>query len=152
MKYTWIYENTPIGKIAISEENNMITNLYFENDQIEGTYKETNLIKEAKEQLEEYFEGKRKAFNLPMSLKGTEFQKSVWRALETIEYGKTISYKELAIKVDNDKACRAVGTANSKNPLPVFIPCHRVVNADGKLGGYSGGVHIKKYLLEIEKN
>lgn len=152
MKYTWIYENTPIGKIAISEENNMITNLYFENDQIEGTYKETNLIKEAKAQLEEYFEGKRKAFNLPMSLKGTEFQKSVWRALETIEYGKTISYKELAIKVDNDKACRAVGTANSKNPLPVFIPCHRVVNADGKLGGYSGGVHIKKYLLEIEKN
>lgn len=152
MKYTWIYENTPIGKIAISEENNMITNLYFENDQIEGTYKETNLIKEAKEQLEEYFEGKRKEFNLPMSLKGTEFQKSVWRALETIEYGKTISYKELAIKIDNDKACRAVGTANSKNPLPVFIPCHRVVNADGKLGGYSGGVHIKKYLLEIEKN
>ena len=156
MRYIWIYENTKIGKIALAEEDNKITNLYFITDNIEGTYKETDLIKEAKKQLDEYFEGKRRKFNLPIILKVTEFQKAFWRALETIEYGHTISYKELATRVGNEKASRAVGTANAKNPVPIFIPCHRVVRANGNiggyLGGYLGGIDIKEYLLNIEKS
>jgi methylated-DNA-[protein]-cysteine S-methyltransferase len=156
MRYIWIYENTKIGKIALAEEDNKITNLYFLTDNIEGDYKETDLIKKAKKQLDEYFEGKRRKFDLPIKLKGTEFQKAVWSALETIEYGHTISYKELATRVGNEKASRAVGTANAKNPVPIFIPCHRVVRANGNiggyLGGYIGGIDIKECLLNIEKN
>ena len=101
--------------------------------------------------MREYFEGEREIFTIPLAPKGTPFQQRVWAALREIPYGATRSYKELAIAVGNEKACRAVGMANNRNPLPIFIPCHRVVGSDGKLVGYAGGLDVKKHLLELEK-
>ncbi|OGU76952.1 MAG: hypothetical protein A2V93_01045 [Ignavibacteria bacterium RBG_16_34_14] len=103
-------------------------------------------------QLEEYFNGDRKKFNVPLDIKGTEFQKKVWNELSKIPYGKTFSYKKIAEKVGNKKALRAVGKANSQNPVCIVIPCHRVINKNGKLGGYSAGLLVKERLLELEGN
>lgn len=103
-------------------------------------------------QLDEYFRGRRKQFELPLAPQGTSFQKRVWRELIGISYGETISYKDLAKKIQNESASRAVGSANGKNPLCIVVPCHRVVASDGSLGGYSGGLDIKKRLLEIEES
>ena len=105
-----------------------------------------NIYKE----LKEYFAGERKDFEIPLDLKGTEFQKRVWCELLNIPYGTTISYKELAIRVGGENKTRAVGQANSLNPVPIIIPCHRVINSGGKLGGYSCGLVIKEKLLELE--
>jgi methylated-DNA-[protein]-cysteine S-methyltransferase len=103
-------------------------------------------------QLEEYFNGKRKKFNVPLDIKGTDFQKKVWNELSKIPYGKTVSYKKIAEKVGNKKALRAVGKVNSQNPVCIVIPCHRVINKNGKLGGYSAGLLVKERLLELEGN
>lgn len=101
-------------------------------------------------QLKEYFNLQRKKFYVPLDLKGTEFQKKVWCELQKIPFGKTVSYMEIAKKIGKVKAVRAVGRANSANPAPVIIPCHRVIENSGKLGGYSGGTGIKEKLLELE--
>lgn len=101
-------------------------------------------------QLKEYFDGNRSKFDLPLDLIGTAFQKNVWRALQDIPYGKTASYKDIAVRVGNSKATRAVGMANNKNKIPIIIPCHRVIGTDGKLVGYGGGLHIKERLLLLE--
>ena len=152
MKKIFLYE-TDIGKIGIVESENSITNLYLETDLLpqDVEIKETNLLKEAGKQLTEYLSGKTKAFNLPLSPVGTKFMNSVWKSLCNIPYGETISYKTLAKSIGNEKATRAVGNANNKNPIPIFIPCHRVIGANGKLIGYRGGLEVKKYLLELEK-
>ena len=107
--------------------------------------------------MEEYFDGKRKEFNIKLDIRGTEFQKQCWKTLTKVPYGETISYSDEAKMIGNDKAVRAVGSANGKNCIPIIIPCHRIISKDGKLGGYSGGeggnkgIEIKKYLLELEK-
>lgn len=149
-----LYCKTPIGKLTIVEEKNSIIELCFTVEGITGTkeVKEiaTPLLEEARKQLEEYFKGDRKIFNLPLRLKGTEFQKKVWEALLDIPYGETASYKDIAKSIGNEKASRAVGNANNKNPLPIFIPCHRIIGANGKLVGYGGGLDIKIKLLELE--
>ncbi|EPR12147.1 methylated-DNA--[protein]-cysteine S-methyltransferase [Ruminiclostridium papyrosolvens] len=156
---------TQIGTIGIAEEDNRITNVFFETDynkeavfngdkflQQSGFYlNETALLREAGNQLDEYLKGKRIAFDLPLAPKGTDFMKTVWNCLNTIPYGDTKSYKQIAEAAGNPKACRAVGMANNKNPIPIFIPCHRVVGANGSLTGYRGGLEIKQKLLEIEK-
>lgn len=111
---------------------------------------ETSLLLEAKRQLEEYFAGLRAAFSLPLAPEGTEFQKLVWRELENIPYGETRTYGQIAEKIGNPKACRAVGGANHNNPIAIMIPCHRVIGADGSLAGYAGGVDIKETLLRLE--
>jgi methylated-DNA-[protein]-cysteine S-methyltransferase len=103
------------------------------------------------DQLVEYFAGKRKEFELPVSFIGTDFEIKVWRQLLKIPYGKTMSYQDVAKKIKNPKAVRAVGGASGRNMLPIIIPCHRVINASGKLGGYAGGLEIKQYLLNLEK-
>ncbi|MFA7083620.1 MAG: methylated-DNA--[protein]-cysteine S-methyltransferase [Arcobacteraceae bacterium] len=103
------------------------------------------------QELDEYFQGKRTCFTLPLQLLGTTFQIKCWKALLTIEYGKTISYKEEAQKIDNPKAYRAVANANSQNMIEIIVPCHRVIQADGKLGGYSSGIDKKIFLLDLEK-
>ena len=110
------------------------------------------ILRNAKNQIDEYFEGKRASFDLPLEAEGTEFQKKVWRRLGQIPYGQTKSYKDIAIELQAPKACRAVGSANGKNPLMIVIPCHRVIASDGTLGGYSGGLELKIKLLELEKN
>ena len=103
-----------------------------------------------KKQLDDYFLGDLKIFDLGLSLKGTDFQKKVWHALTQIPYGKTISYGELAQRIGNPKACRAVGLANGKNPIPIIVPCHRVIGKNGKLTGFGGGLPVKQHLLELE--
>lgn len=102
-------------------------------------------------ELQEYFAGKREDFTVPCDMKGTEFQKRVWNALKEIPYGKTCSYKEIAEKAGSPRAYRAVGMANHCNPIPIIVPCHRVVGADGKLTGYAGGLERKKTLLGLER-
>ncbi|MGZ3693231.1 MAG: methylated-DNA--[protein]-cysteine S-methyltransferase [Bdellovibrionota bacterium] len=118
---------------------------------LSGAGNELKILRDTVSQLEQYFKGKRQDFDLPLELEGSEFQKKVWNQLKKIPYGKTYSYRELAQKVKNEKACRAVGSANGKNPIGIIIPCHRVIAADGSLGGYSGGLPNKVKLLELEK-
>lgn len=108
------------------------------------------LISMAVTQLKEYFSGARKSFDLPLDLKGTEFQMKVWKELQRVPYGKTLTYKDIAAKVKSPKAVRAVGTANGKNPLCVIIPCHRIIGSNGKLSGYAWGIDLKEKLLKLE--
>lgn len=109
------------------------------------------ILIEAQTQLEQYLDGQRKSFDLPLDVQGTSFQKQVWNELSKIPYGKTCSYSDIARKIKNDKAVRAVGTANGRNPLSLIVPCHRVIAADGTLGGYAGGLSIKEKLLRLEQ-
>ncbi|WP_019230401.1 methylated-DNA--[protein]-cysteine S-methyltransferase [Sedimentibacter sp. B4] len=150
MKNVFVFQ-TKIGLVAIEDNGTEITdvNVISENQSIEVN--ETNLLKNAALQLNEYFEGKRNSFDLPLNPKGTEFQKKVWAALCDIPYGETRSYKQIAEYIGNPKACRAVGMANNKNPIMIFIPCHRVVGSDGSLTGYAGGLDMKEKLLSLEK-
>jgi methylated-DNA-[protein]-cysteine S-methyltransferase len=108
------------------------------------------LLHEARRQLDEYFAGRRRGFDLPLAPQGTGFQREVWRALATIPYGETVSYAQLAARVGRPKAMRAVGAANGRNPLPIVLPCHRVIGADGSLTGFGGGLDAKRFLLELE--
>lgn len=152
MKEIYIIESD-LGKIKIEVENNKLTFLELGVD--EETSKITNeseLIKLIKEELNEYFSGKRKVFSIPFELKGTEFQKKVWNELLKIPYGNTKSYKEIAESIGSAKYSRAVGNANNKNPVALIVPCHRVIGSNGKLVGYRGGLNIKEKLLEIEKS
>ena len=146
------YYDTDIGKISIAENDGFITHVLFGNEKLNDiTVEETPLIKEAHKQIEEYLKGQRSLFDLPLAPSGTEFQKRVWNALKNIPYGKTASYKDIAIEAGNEKASRAVGMANNKNPISIIIPCHRVIGQNGKLVGYGGGIEIKEYLLRLEK-
>ena len=147
------YYETDIGKIGILEKDGDITNVFFETDSYpkEYTIKETDILHKANKQLNEYLSGCRKEFSLPLAPFGTEFMKSVWNSLCEVSYGETKSYKEIAETIGNPKACRAVGNANNKNPIPIFVPCHRVIGASGKLVGYRGGLKVKEYLLNLEK-
>ena len=148
---TYFY-NTSIGKIGITEENHQITKLYFENDKVPSDLyiNETPVLKEAARQLFSYLAGELKAFSLPLAPTGTEFMKKTWTGLRKIPYGKTATYGEIADKAGSPKASRAVGMANNRNPIPIFIPCHRVIGANGKLTGYRGGLVLKKVLLDLE--
>jgi len=145
---------TLIGKITIGEIDGYITNIYFENDKLPNNIevKETDLIKETIRQIQLYLSGNLRNIDVPIAINGTKFQKFVWNELSKIEYGQTCTYKEVAVKIGNPKACRAVGNANNKNKLPIIIPCHRVVGTSGKLVGFAGGLDIKQKLLDIEKN
>ena len=144
------FYDTPVGKLIIGEENGAITRVTW--TQLPKSYlqEETELILECRNQLEEYFAGKRKTFDLPLAPKGTEFQQKVWSALQDIPYGQTVSYGDIAHAVGRPKACRAVGQANHVNPISIIVPCHRVMGADGSLTGYAGGVDKKMALLTLE--
>lgn len=146
------YMNTKIGRINLIEENNKIIEIKI-NKNLENcmTKKDTPLLKETAKQLEEYLEGRRKTFDVPLNPKGTNFMKKVWTALQDIPYGEVRTYQQIAEKIDNPKAARAVGMANHKNPIPIIIPCHRVIGSNGKLVGYALGVDMKEFLLEWEK-
>ena len=113
---------------------------------------ENDLLRQLEQQLKEYFAKERKDFTLPIDFVGTPFQEKVWKVLQTIPYGKTISYKEQAITVGNPKGVRAVANANGKNRLSVIVPCHRVIANDGSLAGYTGGITRKRFLLDLECN
>jgi len=150
MKYIFFYK-TPIGKLGVVETSGAITHILFENSEmLDCEKKETPLIKQAGQELAEYFAGTRKKFDIEIKMEGTEFQKKVWRALMKIPYGKTVSYKDIAEKINNPKGMRAVGMANNRNHIPIIIPCHRVIGANGTLIGYAGGLSIKQSLLDLE--
>lgn len=151
-KYVKIYE-TKIGNLAICSDDSCITNVFFDVKKVPEDFKEneTKVIKQALREIEEYLNGERKEFTVALRLDGTEFQKKVWLALKDIPYGKTCSYKYVAQKIGCPNGCRAVGLSNSKNPILILIPCHRVINSNGSLGGFSGGLLIKEKLLDIEK-
>jgi methylated-DNA-[protein]-cysteine S-methyltransferase len=153
------FYDSPIGKLGIvenGESGESITRIYFQSEKIPmdqiavENIKETPLLKEAGRQLQLYFDGKLKEFDLPLAPEGTDFMKKVWTELSRIPYGKTASYKEVAERIGNPKAMRAVGLANNRNPIPIIIPCHRVIGADGKMVGYGGGIDIKIQLLSLE--
>ncbi len=149
------YSIPAIGRLGIAEENGKLTAVFREQEKVEipesFRIQETELLKKTDLQLREYFSGKRKEFSLPFVLKGTEFQKRVWRALLTISFGKTASYQEIAEAVGSPRAFRAVGQANHYNPISIIVPCHRVIGKSGKLVGYGGGLEMKEYLLQLEK-
>lgn len=143
------YYDTYAGRIGIAEEDGAITHLTF--SERDWTVEETDLIKETKRQLDEYFAGKRKEFDIPTRLEGTEFQKRVWEELRKIPYGKTVTYKDIAEAVGCPKGFRAVGLANNRNPISIIYPCHRVIGSNGSLTGYGGGLDVKEKLLELER-
>ena len=147
------YCQTPIGRLGIIADENAISRILWEGEatpalQEEG---ETALHREVTLQLQAYFSKKLKDFNLPLKPLGTAFQQSVWLALLDIPYGSTVSYQQIAESIGNPKACRAVGLANSRNPLPIVIPCHRVIGKNGSLTGFGGGISIKQKLLALEQ-
>lgn len=146
------FYNTPIGEIGIAEENGAITNVFFGNTVKPGPYEltQTPLLEDASAQLMEYFAGSRKEFILRLAPRGTAFEQTVWNALINIPYGQTRSYSDIARELNRPNACRAVGRANARNPISLFIPCHRVVGADHSLTGYAGGIAAKEYLLRLE--
>lgn len=150
MFYFYKYQFENISLYLVATETHLI-NIQFTQPQ-KALLQTTELLSMATIQLDEYFQGKRTTFSLPFKLTGTPFQLTVWKELQNIPYGKTTSYKEIAQKINKPKAYRAVGMANNKNPLPIIIPCHRVIGSNGKLIGYAGGLNLKNYLLELEKS
>lgn len=150
MFYFYKYQFENISLYLIATETHLI-NIQFTQPQ-KALLQTTELLSMATIQLDEYFQGKRTTFSLPFKLTGTPFQLAVWKELQNIPYGKTTSYKEIAQKINKPKAYRAVGMANNKNPLPIIIPCHRVIGSNGKLIGYAGGLKLKNYLLELEQS
>lgn len=140
--------NTPLGAIYLGAQNERLKFLSFDKHKCTES---CDVLDAAHAQLLEYFKGERKTFKLPLDLSGTQFQQLAWKALIEIPYGKTVSYKAQAAMLGDIKKARAIGLANGKNPLPIIVPCHRVVRTDGKLGGYSCGIEKKIFLLELEK-
>ena len=149
----------PLCRLGIAEEDGAICRVFFAplacgNGNKDGAgfeIGETPLIKKAAAQITEYFDGKRKHFNLPLAPAGTDFQIAVWKALQNIPYGETSSYGEIAAMIGNPKASRAVGMANNRNPIVIIIPCHRVIGSNGSLTGFGGGLELKRQLLELEQ-
>ncbi len=138
--------------ITVCEEDNKIARIYLEEKpDPDGKRLKTYLIGKCLNQLEEYFDGKRKTFSIPVKLEGTPFQIKVWEALQEIPYGETRTYGEIARATGSPKAARAVGMANNKNPVCIIVPCHRVIGADGSLVGYAWGLEMKERLLELER-
>ena len=154
MRYA--YMDSPVGRLLLAADDEALRLIEFPSprhpmsrvdDWIEG---ENGILRGTRAQLDEYFEGRRSRFELPLGPRGTEFQRAVWHTLARIPYGTTISYAQLATRVGKARAMRAVGAANGRNPLPIVLPCHRVVGSDGSLTGFGGGLPTKQFLLELE--
>lgn len=151
----YCYLDTPIGELLLAGEEGALSMIGFpkgamrRDPESDWIYNEKPL-KDVSHQLLEYFEGKRKSFDLPLQLNGTEFQVSVLKALQNIPYGETVSYGEIAKRIGRPKAMRAVGAANGRNPIPIVVPCHRVIGSSGDLTGFGGGLDTKEALLRLE--
>ncbi|KAF1687682.1 cysteine methyltransferase [Pseudoxanthomonas broegbernensis] len=155
MKIHYRYIDSPVGMLTLATADAGLHAIEFPQDSYflprdgwqEGDHP---LLRRAQAQLDEYFAGHRRAFDLPLAPQGTPFQRQVWFALADIPYGRTVSYAQLAATLDRPTATRAVGAANGRNPLPIVLPCHRVIGANGALTGFSGGLPTKRFLLELE--
>lgn len=148
--------DSPIGRLFIAAEDAGLRAVEFPENRHpvkrDADWQAGNhpLLGEAKRQLDEYFAGKRRDFDLPLAPRGTDFQRDVWQALRAIPFGQTWSYAQLAAKIGKTSAMRAVGAANGRNPIPIIVPCHRVIGADGSLTGFGGGLPTKEFLLRLE--
>lgn len=145
--------STDIGVIGIAEQDSKLTNIFFETDPspVDATERETQPIREAHRQIALYLAGDLREFSLPLAPQGTQFLRAVWDQLRAVAYGQTATYSQIAERAGNPRAVRAVGLACARNPLPLVIPCHRILGSSGKLTGYRGGLALKQRLLEMEK-
>lgn len=145
------YISSPIGNVCIRASERGITDIFFTDEEAIDQLSKNQFIKKCKLQLNEYFEGKRKVFDVTLDMYGTSFQKLVWYELLTIQFGNTISYLSMASKLGNKNKIRAVAKANAQNKINILVPCHRVIGSNGELIGYSGGIWRKKWLLDHEE-
>ncbi len=146
-----LFYDSPVGRLALMGEGDALIALSLPNQPVPlMVERETAVLKEAKRQLDAYFNGTLREFDIPLKLTGTPFRLKVWQALRQIPYGQVISYGELARRIGQPVATRAVGGANHHNPISIIIPCHRVIAADGTIGGYGGGLALKRTLLQLE--
>ena len=143
--------NSPIGELYITADDEALLSVSFSAETIKNNL-QNKIIKDTIKQLDEYFLGRRKNFDLPICPKGSDFQKLVWSELLKIPYGELKTYKDIAISIGNPNASRAVGNANNKNPIAIIIPCHRVIGSNGNLTGYAGGLDKKQKLIKFEKS
>lgn len=158
MKYRFTTLSSPVGKLYLVGKAERLHGLFFNPEKMRQHFANDDLIrgdspvlKKAAQQLKEYFKGQRARFSVPYAFAGTQFQKKIWKELSRIPYGKTVSYRGLASRAGQRKAARAVGNANGQNPICIIVPCHRVIAADGSIGGFTGGIAKKKKLLALEK-
>ena len=145
------YQHPKLGWLKIEGTQDAITGINFLDEAPTQPENSSAVVDEAVKQLEEYFNGQRKSFELPLAFTGTDFQKSVWEILQTVPFGATSTYGQIAHQLNNPKSVRAVGQANGKNPISIVVPCHRIVGSNGKLTGYGGGLWRKKWLLAHEQ-
>jgi methylated-DNA-[protein]-cysteine S-methyltransferase len=154
MTTTETYLESPVGTLHLAAGEAGLTHLLFARESSRALPRSgapgSPLLREALAQLEAYFAGERREFDLPLAPEGTPFQLATWQALREIPYGTTLSYGELARRIGKPRAVRAVGAANSRNPISIIVPCHRVIGSDGTLTGYGGGLEVKRRLLELE--
>lgn len=143
------YFQSPIGTIELAANDKALVSLVFKD--CSTPTQPHSILENAKHQLAEYFSGTRKRFELPLATPGTQFQQQVWQQLANIPFGETRTYRDIAVSLKNPKAVRAVGSANGKNPISIFVPCHRVIGSNGTLTGYAWGVERKAWLLEHEQ-
>jgi len=139
----------PFGEVLVAKEDGVVVEIRFRRFDIDGM-RDDDAVADVAAQLDEYFRGERRTFDLPLAPRGTEFQLAVWRALQRIPYGATRSYSDIAREIGRPAAVRAVGAANGANPIPIVIPCHRVVGSNGSLTGFGGGIETKRWLLALE--
>lgn len=152
MKDYYLFLNSPLGYIKLTSDEVSLRSIEFIDmaEELNASHQPA-ILKKAEVQLLEYFEGKRFSFELDLNPEGTTFQKQVWQLVKNVAFGKTKSYNDIAKEISSTSFCRSVGMANGKNPLPIVIPCHRIIGANGKLVGYSGGLERKKWLLLHEQ-
>ena len=145
------YFESPIGKLRLVSDGFALLSIEFEGMHgTDGREQGDDVLKQTTQQLAEYFSGRRRDFRLPLAAAGTAFQQQVWSALRQIPFGELRSYRDIATAIGNNKAVRAVGAANGRNPIPIVVPCHRVIGSNGSLTGFSGGLAAKRVLLELE--
>ena len=158
MQLVYMYMESPVGALKLVAHDQALVAVMWDNEdhkrvrlaELIENIQHPMLLK-VKQQLEQYFAGQRQQFNLPLDFQGTDFQQQVWRALLTIPYGETRSYKDIALQIGNEKAVRAVGVANGRNPISIIAPCHRVIGSGGALVGFAGGLDKKQIVLSLEQ-
>ena len=159
MQLVYMYMESPVGALKLVAHDHALVAVMWDNEdhkrvrlaELIEDHQHPMLLR-VKKQLEQYFAGQRQQFDLPLDFKGTDFQQQVWQTLLTIPYGETRSYKEIAVQIGNEKAVRAVGAANGKNPISIIAPCHRVIGSSGALVGFAGGLDKKQILLSLEQS
>ncbi|WP_335951630.1 methylated-DNA--[protein]-cysteine S-methyltransferase [Acinetobacter beijerinckii] len=159
MQLVYMYMDSPVGALKLVAHDQALVAVMWDNEDHKRVRlselveaRQHPMLHKVKQQLEQYFAGQRQQFDLPLDFQGTDFQQQVWQALLTIPYGETRSYKEIALQIGNEKAVRAVGAANGKNPISIIAPCHRVIGSSGTLVGFAGGLDKKQILLSLEQS